>query len=378
MQHAAPAGPVAVPGLVDSHAHLLRDSAGLAFPATAAAVREFHHRVAADGSSPMDVLDPPPPVPPDQVAARLQAGLRRAAAAGLTEITEMGLREWWYLDALAGLQAAGPLPVRVRVYLASGLAGQAGLAGIGARRSDGGPWLRLDGIKFYADGWLGPRTCAMCRNFDDEESGGLLFQGPAALARRITPYLGQGWRIATHAIGDRGIGAVLNAYELAWDGDHAAMAAAAPRVEHASLQSAELIARMAATGVTACIQPSFAVTDAAHVAAALGRGRSATAYPWAALAAAGVPLLAGTDYPIEVLEPLVGLARLVSGRSVRGGFGTSRAAPPHSRLPAALAFGLLSDPAAGTTLLSADPRAVQPAAIDRIEVRGTAPAPFPS
>jgi hypothetical protein len=172
MQHAAPAGLVAVPGLVDSHAHLLRDSAGLAFPATAAAVREFHHRVAADGSSPMDVLDPPPPVPPDQVAARLQAGLRRAAAAGLTEITEMGLREWWYLDALAGLQAAG--------------------------------------------------------------------------------------------------------------------------------------------------------------------------------------------------------------RSVRDGFGTSRAAPPHSRLPAALAFGLLSDPAAGTTLLSADPRAVQPAAIDQIEVCGTAPAPFPS
>ena len=40
-------GTVAVPGFVDSHAHLLKDSAGLAFPSTAASVREFHHQVAS-------------------------------------------------------------------------------------------------------------------------------------------------------------------------------------------------------------------------------------------------------------------------------------------------------------------------------------------
>jgi predicted amidohydrolase YtcJ len=68
------------------------------------------------------------------------------------------------------------------------------------------------------------------------------------------------------------------------------------------------------------LQPSFPVTDAAQVPVALGAGRSALAYPWAALAAAGVRLLVGTDYPIEVIEPLVGLARLVKGRSDRPGF----------------------------------------------------------
>ena len=376
MQPAPPLSPVTVPGLIDSHAHLLRDSAGLPFPGTAAAVRAFHRQVAGQGSTPMDVLDPPPPAAPGEVAGRLLAGLRRAAGTGLAEITEMGMREWWYLDALARLQAAGPLPLRVRIYLASGLAGQAGPDEIGARRADAGPWVALDGIKFYADGWLGPRTCAMCGNFDDEAQDGLLFMDAATLARRITPYLGSGWRIATHAIGDRGIEAVLDGYELAWDGDLAAMAAAAPRIEHASVQSGDLIARMAACGVTACIQPSFAVTDVPQVSAALGSGRSAAAYPWAALAAAGVRLLAGTDYPIEVLEPLVGLARLVSGRSRRQGFAAAGSAPPHSRLDCALAFGLLSDASAGTTLLSADPRAIPAPEIDQIEVLGTAPAAF--
>jgi hypothetical protein len=37
---------------------------------------------------------------------------------------------------------------------------------------------------------------------------------------------------------------------------------------------------------------------------------------------------------------------------------------------------VMSDAAAGRTLLSADPRSVPAADIDQIELRGTAPAPF--
>jgi Amidohydrolase family len=140
--------------------------------------------------------------------------------------------------------------------------------------------------------------------------------------------------------------------------------------------SADLIARMAASGVVAGIQPSFAVTDAGILRPALGRARAKTAYPWSALAAAGVPMLAGTDYPIEVLEPLVGLARLTAGRSRRAGFAGAEAALPQALLPAAAAFEAMSDPAAGQTLLTADPRRVVPEDLDQIEVLGTAPAPF--
>jgi predicted amidohydrolase YtcJ len=277
------------------------------------------------------------------------------------------------LEALE--RQAGDLPVRVRIYLASGLAERAGLAEMEARRSGTGNWVRLDGVKFYCDGWLGTRTCAMGRPFDDRDGDGLLFMDAGTLARRIEPLAGNGWRIATHAIGDRGVATVLDAYELAWSGDAAAMIAAAPRIEHASVQSAEIIARMAESGVVACIQPSFAVTDAEQVRLALGphRGR---AYPWAALAAAGARLLAGTDYPIEVIDPLVSLARLVLGRSARAGFATAESAPEGSRLGLATAFGLMTDAAAGQTLLSADPRTAPAGELDQIRVAGTAPVPF--
>ncbi len=373
MQQSAPA-PVTVPGLVDHHAHLLRQAAGVGFPADRQAVRAFHERVARAGSTPMDVLDLPPAG--SGLPGRLVAGLARAARVGLVEITEMGMRGWDYLDALIAAQAAAPLPVRVRIYAASGLAADSSQADLDARRADCGPWLRMDGVKFYADGWLGPRTCAMCQDFADARDRGLLFTDAAGLARRIQPLAARGWRIATHAIGDRAVLTVLDAYDLAWDDDPTAMAAAAPRIEHASVLSDDLIARMAAAGVTAGIQPSFAVTDASILLPALGPARAAAAYPWSALAAAGVPMLAGTDYPIEVLEPLVGLARLVAGHSRRPGFATADAAPAQALLPTAAAFAAISDPAAGRTLLTADPRTVAPDDIDQIEVVGTSPTPF--
>jgi predicted amidohydrolase YtcJ len=368
-----------VPGFADGHCHLLKDSAGLEMLVAAPAVRAFHQAVARDGSTPMDVLDPMPddPAPPHGLAARLRGGLARAAAAGLVEVTEMGVRGWGYLDALAALQAAGPLPARVRVYLASGLAAEAAGADLAARRSGyAGPWVRVEGVKFYADGWLGPRTCAVCRGFADTGEEGVLFLDGPALARRIAPLIEAGWRIAAHAIGDRAVAAVLDGYELAWGGDLAAIAAARPRIEHASLLSAELIARMAAAGVTACIQPSFAVTDSAQVRLALPPGRRELAYPWAALTAAGVPVVAGSDYPIEVLDPLAGLARLVRGRSDRPGLGTPASAPPRSRLSAAAAFAAMTDAAAGRTLLTADPRALAPEQLDQVCVTGTEPLPF--
>jgi predicted amidohydrolase YtcJ len=370
MQTSPTAAQVSVPGFADHHAHLLRNAAGVPFPPTAEAVRDFHRSVAGQGRTPMDVLDPSPHVARPALDDRIAAALTEAAAAGLVEITEMGMRSWAYLDALAAMQAAGPLPCRVRIYVASGLADEGGLAELEARRAESGPWVRLDGIKFYADGWLVPRTCALCQDFADTGGPGTLFCDAPGLARRIQPLAQRGWRVATHAIGDRAVQTVLDAYSLAFDDDAAAIAAAAPRIEHASVLSAELIDRMADTGVVACIQPSFAVTDAAELGPALGPERAARAYPWAQLAQAGVAMLAGTDYPIEVLEPLA------RGESRRPGFVTTSSAPAQARLPAHIAFALMTDPAAGQTLLSADPRAVPADAIDDIEVLGTRPAPF--
>jgi len=374
VEQAADTG-VAISGFVDHHTHLLKEAAGTPFPWQGTTVRAFHEQVRREGTTPMDVPESPAGEPLEEGKESLYRGLGRAAAAGLVEVTEMGMRHWWYLDALASL-GDGPLPARVRIYLASGLAERSAPAELDARRADCGPWVRLEGVKFYADGWLVPRTCAMCRNFDDQDSAGILFQDSSTLARRIEPFAATGWRIATHAIGDRAVEAVLDAYDMAWGADRQAISAAMPRIEHGSVLPEQLASRVAAMGVAVCIQPSFPVTDAAEVPVALGAGRVAAAYPWARLADKGMRLLAGSDFPIEVIEPLIGLARLVNGRSERTGFADAGTAPAQSRLPVRLAVELCTDQAAGQTFLSADPVGVPAADLDLIEVRGTEPTPF--
>jgi len=366
---------VAISGFVDHHTHLLPAAAGTPFPWQGTTVRAFHEHVLRDGTTPMDVPEPDSSISLPARAQLVYRGLFHAAASGLVEVTEMGMRNWWYLDALTSL-GGRPLPARLRIYLASGLAERSGIAELDARRTDCGPWIRLEGVKFYADGWLVPRTCAMCGSFEDEDGAGILFQDASALARRIEPFASRGWRVATHAIGDRAVAAVLDAYEMIWGGDRRAIAAARPRIEHGSVLPTELVSRIAGLGVAVCIQPSFPVTDAAQVPAALGGKRAATAYPWALLVNSGARLLAGTDFPIEVIEPLVSLARLVRGRSDRSGFATDGTAPSRSRLPVEVAIELCTDHAAGRTVLSADPRRVPAAELDRIEIRGTEPAPF--
>src|SRR5581483_6166245 len=92
---------------------------------------------------------------------------------------------------------------------------------------------------------------------------------------------------------------------------------ARPRIEHVQVTNPEMIARMAEMGVIACIQPSFAVSDAASAKAALG-DRYETSYNWSGLLDAGVHVISGSDCPIETQDPLLGLQRLVTGADVDG------------------------------------------------------------
>jgi predicted amidohydrolase YtcJ len=360
------------PGFVDAHTHLLQVAAGairlgsdrytphrIRHEAGAADVTAaFHRRVAAAGSTPMD--EPPRPVRAFDLPGALEAGLRAAADLGLVEVTEAGMTDWSYWDALRDLRQRGDLPCRVRILVASGV------ADLGRMVRTGDAWLEIAGVKFYADGWLVPRTCALSRPFADTGDHGVLFLDPETLARRAAPYAEAGWTIATHAIGDRAIESVLDAYDLVWGGDGAAIRAAGPRIEHAQVLRPDLISRMAEAGVVACIQPSFAVADAAHAAECLGPGAD-HAYRWNELLAAGVTTIAGSDFPIETLSPLWGLRRLVTGADVG-------ADPVTDPLPFDAALRMMTDPAKGSVVLDADPAAVEPDLLHLLRVVEARPA----
>ncbi len=330
-------------------------------PSDVDAVAAYHRRVAERWSTPMDEPDPPLTVD-DRLRGRLERALERAAAVGLVQLTEAGITDWAYLDALRDLRERGPLPLAVRLFVASGIAEP------GRMTRTGDPWLEVEGVKLYADGWLGPRTCALCRPFADRDDAGVLFLDADAIARRADPFAEAGFAIATHAIGDRAIEAALDGYERLYGSD---CRVAAPRVEHAQVLRADLVERIATLGVVACIQPSFAVSDAEAARAGLGPDRLEHAYRWDELLAAGARVVTGSDFPIEALEPLTGLQHLVTGVPLDGD-------PDHPEAPTLrldVALELMTDAAAGTTVLEVHPRDADLREIHRIEVLEARPTP---
>ena len=354
-----------IPGFVDHHTHLLRVAAGVDLPCDAtdpSSVADYHRRISERWSTPMDEPERPLTVD-DALRGQLERALDRAAELGLAQVTEAGMHDWAYLDALRDLRQRGPLPTRVRLFVASGIADvdHSNMA------KTGDPMLEIEGVKLYADGWLGPRTCAMCQPFaDDEENTGVLFLDADTLAKRADPFAERGWTLATHAIGDRAVEAVLDAYDKIYGSD---CAEAAPRVEHAQVLNADLIRRFASQGVVACIQPGFAVSDAVAARTALGEERLEHAYRWDLLLDAGARLIAGSDFPIESLSPLKGLQRLVTGAELERPH--DQVAPP---LDIERALALVTDATAGTTTLSDDPAAADPAELHHLEVVEVAPA----
>jgi predicted amidohydrolase YtcJ len=296
----------------------------------------------------------------DQLRGNLERGMTWAAELGLVEVTEAGMHDWAYLEALLALRQRGPLPVRVRLLVSSGI------ADVARMQRTGDPWLELVGVKFYADGWLGPRTAAMREPFSDREGDtGILFLDADTLARRADPFAEAGWTIATHAIGDRAIETVLDGYEHLYGSD---CASAAPRIEHAQVLAPDLVRRMAELGVVACIQPCFAVADAETARAALGAERGEDAYRWDVLLDAGVTVLSGSDFPVVPLAPLAGLQCLLTGDHLDG----RRAGVP--TLSREQALGVMTDAGAGTVVLSEDLDRVAEDEVATIEVVEARPA----
>jgi predicted amidohydrolase YtcJ len=317
------------PGFVDHHAHLLRVAAG-DIPAydysDPASIAAYHRSLSTRQLTPMDVVAPPPEQA--DLPKALFEGLKRAHDAGIVQITEAGMTDWSYLDALRVLRDRGDLPVRVRLLVASGLADPKRM------QREGDDRLEVEGVKFYADGWLGPRTCAVDELFTDEDDRGVLFLDAITLARRAVPFALRGWTIATHAIGDRAIAAVIDAYEMVYGED---CAAAQPRIEHAQVITPLLVERMAELGIVACIQPGFAHQDTDTARRGLGRERMESAYNWNLLLDGGVPVITGSDHPIDDLDPLAGLRRLAEIVEPDG------------------ALELMTDADAGTVVLTHDP-----------------------
>jgi predicted amidohydrolase YtcJ len=176
--------------------------------------------------------------------------------------------------------------------------------------------FRMRGVKFFADGALGSRGARLYKPYDDDKKNlGLWVTQPEQLATAIDTAVANGWQVAIHAIGDAGVGAVLDGY-LAAAKKHPGDLRL--RVEHTQIIAPDDIAKMIEAKAIASMQPTHATSDMRWAEARVGKQRSLGAYAWRTMLDKNIPLAFGSDFPVEDVPPILGIYAAVTRQDADG------------------------------------------------------------
>lgn len=255
----------------------------------------------------------PPPRPQDRDLA-LHAAQQDLFSHGVTAVADMGTSiEDWMTFRRAG--DAGRLQLRIMSY-ASGIADMLLIGGTGPTVWLYDDRLRLNGVKLWLDGALGSRGALLKQDYADEPGNhGLQRLDGTQLRNLMSRAAMNDFQVAIHAIGDAANQDALFAIEELSDdftGDRRW------RIEHAQIVDPADIALFGQHGIIASMQPVHQTSDRIMAEARLGPDRLSGAYAWRSIAAAGAPLAFGSDTPVEIADPLAGMAAAISRMDADG------------------------------------------------------------
>ncbi len=270
-------------------------------------------------------------VRPPRTAAELlesfRTAMRHAASVGVTSVQDLP-GETGDLVAWETLRRNGELTVRVHYRLPLSRWEKA-VERRAAMKND--EWLRLGGVKGYADGSLGSSTALFDAPYADDPKNSGVFASEAIPLSRLEERVGAadraGLQVVIHAIGDRANREILDVYERV-------ARANGPRdrrfrIEHAQHLRPADIPRFARLNVIASMEPYHAIDDGRWAEKRIGGERCRTTYAFRSLLDAGARLAFGSDWDVAPLSPIAGIdaavtRRTIDGRNPRGWFPEQR------------------------------------------------------
>lgn len=206
------------------------------------------------------------------------------------------------LRALQVLREREGLPVRVTMMVPTGVLPR--VTGAGFRYRFGDEWLKIGPVKMFKDGSLGASTAWMYEPYEGQgEYRGLETMTTEENDSAVSAAVEAGFPVACHAIGDRACREALDSIEKAGKPQSPG---ARHRIEHAQLLTPSDIERFGSLGVIASVQPGHASADR-YMADAQWGARARYAYAFKSLRDSGAVLAFGSDAPVEIPDPLLGI-----------------------------------------------------------------------
>lgn len=175
-------------------------------------------------------------------------------------------------------------------------------------------------VKLNCDGALGSRGAWLLEPYTDR----LDHFGHETLPMefvRETAYNGlrNGFQVCAHAIGDRANREILDRYEMAFNDVKDKVDNHRFRIEHAQHLHPDDIPRFAELKVIPAMQAVHMSSDRPWAIDRLGEKRiKEGAYMWQDLLKSGVPIVNGTDVPVEPINPVASFYASISRKTLKG------------------------------------------------------------
>lgn len=254
---------------------------------------------------------------PAEVDAAVLAAQRHAHRFGLTAIHDLDGKRGF--EAFQRLRLRGQLKLRTVTHIAMDQLESA--LGVGLHAGLGDEWLRVGGLKLFADGALGPRTAAMIEPYEGEPNNyGITIVDKEEMIDMARRASAAGLPTIVHAIGDRANHDVLDVMEIVRKQEEEQgipRHQRRHRIEHVQVLHPNDVNRLAALDVIASVQPIHATQDMVNVDAYWGK-RGELAYAFRTLLNTGAKLAFGSDAPVETPNPFVGIHAAVTRRRADG------------------------------------------------------------
>ncbi|MBO6879166.1 amidohydrolase [Winogradskyella sp.] len=175
-------------------------------------------------------------------------------------------------------------------------------------------------VKLNCDGALGSRGAWLLEPYSDRPDHFGHETLPMEFVKETSLNgLKHGFQVCAHAIGDRANREILDRYEMAFKelpdmaNDHRF------RIEHAQHLHPEDIPRFAELNVIPAMQAVHMSSDRPWAIDRLGEKRiKEGAYMWQDLLQSGVPIVNGTDVPVEPINPIASFYASVSRKTLKG------------------------------------------------------------
>ncbi len=305
----------------------------------------------------------------------ITAALRRQLSFGITASSDCGVTPE-LLNIYIEMDARSALPARVSVMPLRCIDGYANPAPLPKQHLS--PMLRVDTVKFLADGGLSGATAALSVPYRHANTTGTLRFQKEELQYLCQESHDGGWRIAIHAIGDVAIDLVLSVYETLGQN----RMRSPHRIEHFALPDSRQLRRAAALGLISVPQAIFIHALGDNFIEMVPECLFSRTYPIRSMLDAGLIVALSSDAPVVDDEnPLLGMYAAVTRRTKSGktilpaqAITVEEALYGHT-VAGAIASGdeqergvLAPGKWADMAVLSADPLAVEPEALPEIRV----------